>query len=276
MTTYAIGDLQGCLTPLQKLLDKVHFNPDKDVLWFVGDLVNRGPESLETLRFVKSLGSSAISVLGNHDLHLLAVMHGIRKASGKDTIQEILKAPDRDELEDWLRGLPLLHHDASLGFTMVHAGIHPHWDLPYAKAMATEVETVLRSDDYVDFLHRMYGNKPSKWSRKLGQHRRRRFTVNVFTRMRYCTNDGELEFSFNGPPNKAPKQLMPWYNVPKRRPLKHRILFGHWSSHPAFAVSNVIPLDRGCVWGGTLAALALETEVTTTVPGQQFTDEADQ
>ena len=267
MTTFAIGDLQGCLDPLQRLLDKVHFEPSSDTLWFVGDLINRGPQSLETLRFVKSLGNSAISVLGNHDLHLLAVANGLRRTGGKDTLDDILAASDLEELIDWVRHLPLLHHSEDLDITLVHAGIYPKWDLAKAREMATEVEKALRSPKYVEFLQRMYGNKPAKWSNKLGKHRRRRFAVNAFTRMRMCTRDAELDLSYTCPPAKAPKDLVPWYAVPNRKTIEGRILFGHWSSHPAFAVSNVIPLDRGAVWGGSLAALALETGVTTTVDG---------
>lgn len=265
MTTFAIGDLHGCLDPLKLLLDKVHFEPGRDKLWFVGDLINRGPQSLETLRFVKALGDDAVCVLGNHDLHLLAVVHGIRRAGGRDTLDDILDADDLDDLINWLRHLPLLHHSNELDITMVHAGIHPKWDLALAQAMAAEVEQALRSPNYVDFLERMYGNKPTKWSTKLGKHRRRRFAVNAFTRMRLCTRKGELDFSHTCAPSKAPKDLMPWYNVPARKPIAGRIVFGHWSSHPAFAVSNVVPLDRGAVWGGSLAALALETGVTTTI-----------
>lgn len=265
MTTFVIGDLHGCLTPLERLLDKIHFTPGTDKLWFVGDLINRGPQSLETLRFVKSLGNDAISVLGNHDLHLLAVINGIRKTGGRDTLDDILKADDLAELTHWLRHLPLLHHSAKLNVTMVHAGIHPKWNLALAKTMASEVEKALRSDKYADFLTLMYGNKPTKWSAKLGKHRRRRFAVNAFTRMRLCTRKGELDLTYTCAPAKAPKNLMPWYDVPNRKPIEGRILFGHWSSHPAFAVSNVVPLDRGAVWGGSLAALALETGVTTTV-----------
>lgn len=265
MTTFVIGDLHGCLAPLKRLLDKVNYEPATDKLWFVGDLVNRGPESLETLRFIKALGDNAVCVLGNHDLHLLAVINGIRATGGRDTIDDILTADDLDELTHWLRHLPLLHHSAELNVTMVHAGIHPKWDLKLAKAMAAEVEKALRSDKYIEFLQKMYGNKPTKWSRKLGKHRRRRFAINAFTRMRFCTRKGELDLSHTCPPAKAPKHLVPWYEVPNRKPIKGRILFGHWSSHPAFAVSNVVPLDRGAVWGGSLGALALETGVTTTV-----------
>jgi len=226
MTTYVIGDLHGCLTPLQRLLDKVQFDPATDEAWFVGDLVNRGPQSLETLRFVRSLGSRAICVLGNHDLHLLAVIHGIRRTGGRDTLDDILRADDLPELTDWLR-------------------------------------------NRVDFLQRMYGNKPTKWSRKLGNHRRRRFAINAFTRMRFCTKKGELDLSETCPPHKAAKSLVPWYAVPNRKTIEGRILFGHWSSHPGFAVSNVVPLDRGAVWGGSLEALALETGVTTNVDNAQ-------
>lgn len=265
MTTFAIGDLHGCLDPLKRLLDKVHFQPGTDKLWFVGDLVNRGPLSLETLRYVKALGDDAVSVLGNHDLHLLAVINGIRKTGGRDTLDDILVADDLTELTHWLRHLPLLHHSEDLNITMVHAGIHPKWNLALAQSMAAEVEKALRSDKYVEFLERMYGNKPAKWSNKLGKHRRRRFAVNAFTRMRLCTRKGELDFSHTCPPSKAPKELIPWYAVPGRKSIEGRILFGHWSAHPAFAVSNVVPLDRGAVWGGTLAALALETGVTTTI-----------
>lgn len=265
MTTFVIGDLHGCLSPLQRLLDKVQFEPGTDKLWFVGDLVNRGPQSLETLRFVRSLGADAICVLGNHDLHLLAVIHGIRSPGGKDTLDDILHADDVHELTDWLRHLPLLHHSEALNVTMVHAGIHPGWDFALAKTLAAEVEKALRSDKYVAHLERMYGNKPTKWSDELGKHHRRRFALNTFTRMRFCTKKGELDFSETCPPHKAPQHLLPWYAVPNRKPIEGRILFGHWSAHPAFAVSNVIPLDRGAVWGGSLAALALESGVTTTV-----------
>lgn len=265
MTTFVIGDLHGCLTPLERLLDKVNFASGEDKLWFVGDLINRGPQSLATLRFIKSLGDDAICVLGNHDLHLLAVIHGIRGTGGKDTIDEILEASDLEELTDWLRHRKMLHHCPNLDVTMVHAGIHPKWDLDLAMTLAKELEKALRSDKYVEFLQRMYGNKPANWSKKLGKHRRRRFAINAFTRMRFCTRDAELDFTCTSPPAKAPKPLLPWYAVPNRKAIPGRILFGHWSAHPGFAVSNVVPLDRGAVWGGSLCALALETGVTTTV-----------
>ena len=258
MTTYAIGDLQGCLTPLRRLLDHLAFDPAADTLWFVGDLVNRGPESLETLRFIHALGDSAISVLGNHDLHLLAVAHGHRKHGSKDTLQEILDAPDRDELCHWLASRPLLHVDKTLGHTLVHAGIHPSWSLKRAQKLSAELHVVL-THELADFLSYMYGNTPVKWSKDLSTRKRRRFAINAFTRMRYCRSDGSLDFDFNGPPAMAPKSLFPWYALPGRKSLATTIVFGHWSSHPGICRPSVIPTDRGCVWGGDLVAYAIET-----------------
>lgn len=258
MTTYVIGDLQGCLSPLKRLLDKLSFDPAKDTLWFVGDLVNRGPESLATLRYVRSLGDSAITVLGNHDLHLLAVVHGIRHNSGKDTLQDILNAPDRDELCQWLSRRPILHTDKQLGYTLVHAGIHPQWSLKLAHKLADELTFTFRYE-LADFLGYMYGNSPAGWSKELSGQKRRRFAVNVFTRMRYCHANGDLSFDFNGAPANAPAHLYPWYAVPNRKTLKHRVVFGHWSSHPAMSHDEVIPTDRGCVWGGCLTAFAIDT-----------------
>ena len=265
MTTYVIGDLQGCLTPLQRLLDKINFDPVCDCLWFVGDLVNRGSESLQSLRFVKSLGTSAITVLGNHDLHLLAVIHGIRQPSKKDTLQQILRAHDCHELGDWLRRLPLLHHDAATGYTMVHAGIHPHWDLAEAQHQANDLQHVLAAKHYVEFLSVMYGNQPANCSPNLSTTDRRRLAINVFTRMRMCYANGTLDFDYNGSPAKAPAHLQPWYQIAGRKSRSLKIVFGHWSSHPAIAQQNVIPLDRGCVWGGSMAAFALQSTSTVTI-----------
>lgn len=258
MTTYVIGDLQGCLTPLRQLLDKLAFDPASDRLWFVGDLVNRGPESLQTLRFVRDLGDSAITVLGNHDLHLLAVVHGVRKSSGKDTLDDIVKAPDRDELCHWLAARPLLHIDRELNHVLVHAGIHPHWSLKRARKLNDELQQVL-THDLAEFLGYMYGNTPANWSKQLPEQERRRFAINAFTRMRYCHADGSLDFDYNGPPAKAAAPLQPWYQVARRKPLKKTIVFGHWSSHPAICREGIIPTDRGCVWGGDLTAYAIET-----------------
>jgi bis(5'-nucleosyl)-tetraphosphatase (symmetrical) len=261
MTTYVIGDLQGCLTPLKRLLDQLRYEPSQDSLWFVGDLINRGPESLETLRYVKSLGKNAITVLGNHDLHLLAVVHGIRKSSPKDTLEEIVNAPDCDELCHWLSKRPLLHTDKKLAHTLVHAGIHPKWSLKRAHKLSREVHHALK-DDLQGFLATMYGNTPARWDKNLSSTKRKRFAINAFTRMRYCYEDGELNFDFNGPPSAAPKKLYPWYSVPNRRVLDTHIVFGHWSSHPAICKSGIIPTDRGCVWGGSLAAYAIESRTS--------------
>ncbi len=261
MTTYAIGDLHGCLTPLKRLLDHLGFEPAQDTLWFVGDLINRGPESLETLRYVKALGKNAITVLGNHDLHLLAVVHGIRQASPKDTLDEIVNAPDRDELCHGLARRPLLHTNNKLGHTLVHAGIHPQWSLKRAHNMSREIHHNLKSD-LQGFLTTMYGNTPSCWDENLTSTQRQRFAVNTFTRMRYCYADGTLNFDFNGAPSAAPEKLYPWYAVPNRKSLDTQIVFGHWSSHPAMCKPGVIPTDRGCVWGGNLVAYAIESRTS--------------
>ncbi|MGQ7843890.1 symmetrical bis(5'-nucleosyl)-tetraphosphatase [Granulosicoccus sp. 3-233] len=267
MTTYAIGDLHGCLTPLQYLLDKLAFDPGRDRLWFVGDIINRGPESLETLRFVRNLGDSAITVLGNHDLHLLAVVHGYRKPSARDTLEEILQAPDRDELCHWLAARPLLHVDTRLDHVLVHAGIHPRWSLKRAGKLNRELQQEL-TENLPDFLSRMYGNTPARWSKDLGREDRQRFAINAFTRMRYCHPDGSLDFDFNGPPAQAPATLQPWHRIANRKPLDKTIIFGHWSSHPAICRAGVIPTDRGCVWGGDLVAYAIETGSSHWVTGQ--------
>lgn len=264
MTTYVIGDLQGCLEPLKRLLDKLQFDRSKDRLWFVGDLINRGPKSLQTLRYVKELGDSAVCVLGNHDLHLLAVVHGYRKASGKDTLKRILNAPDRDELCHWLANRPLLYSDEKLAHTMVHAGIHPHWSLKQAQKQSRRLHKAL-TQNLDETLRHMYGNTPVYWNKKADDHHRNRFCINVFTRMRYCQLDGALSFDFNGSPGAAPAHLRPWYALPDRKPLNTRIVFGHWSSHPGIGPDFVVPTDRGCVWGGCLSAYAIESNTTTYV-----------
>lgn len=259
MTTYAIGDLQGCLDPLKKLLDKIQFDSAKDTLWFAGDLINRGPQSLETLRFVRDLGELAITVLGNHDLHLLAVKAGTRKPSAKDTLKDILEAPDTQELCDWLRRLPLLHHNPELGLTLVHAGLHPAWDLHTATMLAREVERQLAADDYLEFLTHMYGNSPDNWLPELQGYDRLRFAINCFTRMRYVYRSGKLDFSCNGPPQDAPEDLIPWFNATNRQNGDLSIVFGHWSSLGVINKLRIHALDTGCVWGGCLSAMALET-----------------
>lgn len=260
MATYAIGDIQGCHDDLMRLLDRVGFDPSQDRLWFAGDLVNRGPESLAVLRFVKGLGRHAVSVLGNHDLHLLAVAAGTAKLRKSDTLDEILAAPDRDELLDWLQHRPLLHHDDSLGYTLVHAGLPPQWDLEQAQACAGELQAVLQGPGFLDFFRDMYGDEPSRWHVSLTGMDRLRFIVNCFTRLRFVGPQGELELKTKGAPGSQPHGYLPWYQVPGRKNGGLRILFGHWSTVGEIqAAHNALGLDTGCVWGGRLTALRLDS-----------------
>lgn len=257
MAVYAVGDLQGCLQSLEKLLEALRFDPVADRLWMVGDLVNRGPQSLETLRFVRSLETSAICVLGNHDLHLLAIGAGVTRPRRGDTLEAVLTAPDAPELLDWLRFRPLLHHDASLGWTMVHAGLPPQWDLDCAMACAAEVEVKLRTEPERLF-HAMYGDLPDLWSEELMGSARQRFIINAFTRMRYVDSKGRLDHDCKTSPDQAPDNLIPWFRSPSRRTQTARILFGHWSTLGLINETNLIALDTGCVWGGTLSAVQLD------------------
>jgi len=259
MAVYAIGDIQGCFDELQALLEIIHFSPQHDHLWFAGDLVNRGPKSLETLRFIKGLGKRAVSVLGNHDLHLIAAAHGHPIASDDHTLDAILNAPDRDELINWLRQQPLLHHDAALGYTMIHAGLPPQWDLKLARQCAQEVETMLRSDNVVDFIEHMYGNKPCRWSDELSGWKRMRFTVNCLTRLRFCDGNGRLKLKYKGPPGSQPAEFHPWFELAERKSSDLNIVFGHWSTLGKRDDPGVFPLDTACLWGGELTALRLDT-----------------
>lgn len=260
MATYAVGDIQGCLSHLKTLLEKVAFSSE-DKLWLAGDLVNRGPESLETLRFIRSLGESAFVVLGNHDLHLLACYFGSRTPGKKDTFREILEAPDLDELMHWLRYQPLLYRDAGLGYTMVHAGIPPNWSLEFAQARAKEVEASLRSSEPSGFFENMYGNKPATWSDELSGYVRLRTITNYFTRMRFCTADGKLEFDSKCGPNTPPRGFLPWYSHQNHKCKNENILFGHWAAMLGKSGSeHFIGLDTGCVWGGELTAIQLENK----------------
>ncbi|MGE3480098.1 MAG: symmetrical bis(5'-nucleosyl)-tetraphosphatase [Gammaproteobacteria bacterium] len=260
MAVYAIGDVQGCQRELMTLLSLLEFNPDTDRLWFVGDLVNRGPDSLEVLRFVKSLGDRAVTVLGNHDLHLLAIATGTRKPGPGDTFDDILAAPDRDALIDWLRRLPLLHHDAALGYTMIHAGLPPQWDLALAADRAAEVEAVLRSDDHVAFLRDMYGGKPDLWSESLRGTDRLRFILNCYTRLRFCDAEGRIHLKEKGSPFERDDDLRPWFESPGRASADLNLVFGHWSTLGRYHAPGVCALDSGCVWGGALTALRLDGE----------------
>ncbi|MEJ2310144.1 MAG: symmetrical bis(5'-nucleosyl)-tetraphosphatase [Gammaproteobacteria bacterium] len=259
MATYAIGDVQGCYDELLALLDLVGFDEAADSLWFVGDLVNRGPKSLEVLRFVKSLGDRAVTVLGNHDLHLLAVAEGVKSVKKQSSLQAVLDASDRDELLDWLRHRKLMHHDRRLGFSMVHAGVAPQWDLAMALEMAASVEAVLQNSPACKaFLANMYGDKPDTWSDSLQDFDRLRFITNAFTRLRYCTKKGRLSMRAKGPLGSQPARYWPWFMIPGRQTANTRIVFGHWSTLGYMAGVNVWALDTGCLWGGHLTALRLE------------------
>jgi bis(5'-nucleosyl)-tetraphosphatase (symmetrical) len=256
MAIYIVGDIQGCYLELRLLLDKIQFDAPKDKLWLVGDLVNRGPGSLDVLRLVKSLGDSAITVLGNHDLHLLAVAAGVAQLHRSDTLDEILAAPDRDELLTWLRQQRLMYVEGNN--VMVHAGLLPQWSIKQAAKLAREVETVLRGDDYIKFLEHMYGNTPNSWDDELSGYKRLRVITNAFTRLRICTPEGEMEYKFKGEVEKMPAGYVPWFDVPKRTSQDATVFFGHWSALGLKVTPNVIALDTGCLWGGTLTAMRLE------------------
>lgn len=260
MAVYAIGDVQGCYAPLQKLLARLRFDPAQDYLWFTGDLVNRGPQSLEVLRFVQGLGERAVCVLGNHDLHLLAVATGAAKSKKLDTLDEILRAPDRGELLHWLRACPLLHHDAALGYTLIHAGLLPPWDFAQAQRLAREAESMLRGDQYQEFFHHMYGDLPDHWNENLHGFDRLRVIVNAFTRLRYCDLDGNMDLRPKGPLGSQPADLLPWFQIPGRRSRELKIVFGHWSALGLWRGEGVIGLDSGCLWGRSLSAARLDVE----------------
>lgn len=255
MATFAIGDIQGCYSSLRRLLDKCRFDPARDRLWLVGDLVNRGPHSLAVLRFVKSLGARAITILGNHDLHLLVVAAGHVKPHHGDTLAAILRASDRDELLDWLRHRKMMH--AGAGYAMVHAGLLPQWSIPKALGLAREVETALQSDGCDEFLRHLYGNRPDRWRDDLTGIARLRVITNVMTRLRICTVDGRMEFAHKGKPVCLPMGFMPWYSLPRRRSRGTPVIFGHWAALGLYTGSNVFALDTGCVWGHALSALRL-------------------
>ncbi len=256
MATYVIGDLQGCFEPLQRLLAHIRFDPSRDRLWFVGDLVNRGPASLATLRFVRDLGDRAVVTLGNHDLHLLVVAEGFAKRHPDDTLGEILAAPDRDELVDWLRTRPLMHVEGDVA--MVHAGLLPQWTIAQAAALAGEAEAVLAGSDHREFFRHMYGNKPDRWDDTLDGWDRLRVVINAFTRMRICTAAGVMEFKHKGELADIPDGYMPWFDVPGRASLGTTVVFGHWSALGCRTGDGYVSLDSGCLWGRALTALRLE------------------
>lgn len=257
MPIYAIGDIQGCAEELWRLLDRLRFDPAGDRLWFVGDLVNRGPDSLEVLRLVHSLDPWSVVVLGNHDLHLLALASGNSKHSKKSNLGAVLEAPDREELLHWLRHRPLMHHDGSYGFSLVHAGLPPQWTLEEALDYARELEGALRGSTYREFLAAMYGDKPARWSPELSGMERLRFITNCLTRLRYCTVDGMPVLKEKRGLDARPQELIPWFQCPGRKTWGDRIIFGHWSSLGYWARDDVWGIDGGCLWGGHLIALRL-------------------
>ncbi len=258
MAIYAIGDVQGCFDELERLLDKISFDESKDKLWFVGDLVNRGTKSLETLRFIKNLGSIAITVLGNHDIHLLVVSNFPERIKQKDTFQSILNAPDSDELIDWLRQKPLFHYDETLKIGLLHAGLPPQWDLKQTQKMARLAENALQADDYQNMLAMLYSNQPHLWSEKLEGIEQLRFIFNCFTRMRFCDETGRLDFENNGELGSQPAHLIPWFQIKNRKTANVKLIFGHWAALGFYAGNNCFGIDTGCVWGRELTALRLD------------------
>lgn len=265
MATYAIGDVQGCYDELRALLDKFAFDPDRDRLWLVGDLVNRGPASLEVLRFVRALGDSAITVLGNHDLYLLKLLYSERpQRKRRDTLQAVLDAPDRAVLTDWLRSRPLLHVAAP--YAMVHAGLLPCWTLAQAQQLAREIEAVLQGPGAAGFLADLWGDSPGPWSDKLTGIERQRFIVNAMTRMRFCNEAGRMDFEVKGSAAKPPRGHRPWFEHAEVAWQGTRVIFGHWSALGLHVSARVFALDTGCVWGRTLTGVCLEDERIDQVP----------
>ena len=257
MSTYAIGDIQGCYDSLQRLLDHCAFDPASDRLWLVGDLVNRGPHSLATLRLIKSLGPAALTVLGNHDLYLLMVAEGGAKYRGKDdTIQDILDAPDCAELLAWLRQQALCHTEGN--YCLVHAGLLPEWTAARARELAREVEAALQGPDYRQFILNLWGSEPAGWSDELTGWPRLRVIVNAMTRMRFCTPDGIMEFKVKGKLAHAPAGHIPWFDLPDRQSANSVLVTGHWSALGLKIMPNLLALDSGCLWGGHLTAVRLE------------------
>lgn len=274
MPTYAVGDIQGCRDSLSRLLDHIRFDPAADRLWLVGDLVNRGPDSLGTLRLIRGLGEAAVCVLGNHDLHLLARAEGFGRPHKGDTLDAIFHAPDRDELLHWLRHRRLAWREN--GWLLVHAGVLPGWTAETAMACAAEAEAALQSSDYRVFFERMYGNTPVAWSASLEGIERLRVIVNALTRLRYCTAAGEMEFHHKGAPGSQPAPWLPWFDVPGRASADHTCIIGHWSTLGLVNRPDLVALDTGCLWGGALTAMRLEDRQTFPLacpqarrPGQQ-------
>lgn len=258
MTLYAVGDLQGCAAAFDALLERLDFARGADRLWLVGDLVNRGPDSLRVLRRVVELGDRVTAVLGNHDLHLLATVAGLRTSDRSDTFGDVLGAPDRDELVDWLRTRPLLHHDTANARVLVHAGIPPTWAVEQAREQAAEIEARLGGRGWQRALRDVYGPAPSQWSRKLDSRERARYALGALTRMRYCDRHGRPDFECSGPPGTQPAGLVPWFDWPDRAARGTHIVFGHWASLGLLRRADVTAVDTGCVWGGSLTAVPVD------------------
>jgi bis(5'-nucleosyl)-tetraphosphatase (symmetrical) len=253
---FLIGDVQGCCDAFERLLAQIGFSPSRDHVWLLGDLVNRGPQSMACLRRLQAFDGSASCLLGNHDLHLLAVADGAQRVKRQDTLDEILGAPDREALLDWLRCQRLAARDD--GWLLVHAGVPPQWDVPQTLALAAEVESALRGPGRAEFMQALYGNRPSSWDPALRGNDRLRFIVNALTRLRFCTADGQLEFETKEGAGSAPKGFLPWFDVPDRHTAGSKIAFGHWSTLGLFDRNDVLCLDSGCVWGGALSAARID------------------
>jgi bis(5'-nucleosyl)-tetraphosphatase (symmetrical) len=286
MATYAIGDVQGCFASLMALLDAIRFNRRRDAVWFTGDLVNRGPDSLGVLRFVADLGPRAVCVLGNHDLHLLAVAHGQRKLRPKDTLRDILEAPDRDALLGWLRHRPLLHHDTvnhadhqsrrdhgslcdTRRVSLIHAGLPPQWTLAEAQHHARTVEAGLQGPDFTARLAEITHKTCRQWTTPGAENAQRCYTANCLTLLRYCSAEGVLDLEHKGPPGTQPQPYLPWFAVPHRAHAGQNIVFGHWASLGGYDAPGMYGLDTACVWGGRLTAMCLETKRRTSVACQE-------
>jgi bis(5'-nucleosyl)-tetraphosphatase (symmetrical) len=267
MAIFAIGDLQGCYGQFRELLDLIGFDRTKDRLWLVGDIVNRGPDSLRILRFVKGLTDAVTIVLGNHDLHLLMVAEGCSSLSRNDTIQDILSAPDREELLHWLRQQKLLHLDGN--YVMVHAGLLPSWSIAQASELASTVEAMIRGEEFHEFCAQMYGDQPDHWDDDLSGYARLRVIINAMTRMRVCTPDGKMDFKFKGMLKDIPQGYLPWFDVPNRASREKTIIFGHWSALGLQLRDNLIALDTGCLWGGALSAIRLDDRKVFQVPCEE-------
>lgn len=269
---YVIGDVQGCYDTLMRLLEQLQFDPIRDQIWFAGDIVNRGPKSLEVMRFILSNPLSVRSVLGNHDLHLLATAMAQEPVKPKDTLQAILNAPDLAEIIDWLRQQPLLHYDAKSGFYLLHAGLPPQWSMAEAALYSAEVEAYLRGNQCKEFLSNMYGNQPDQWDESLTGWPRLRFITNCFTRLRVCSREGKINFSYKKGLNEMPDSMLPWFDVPRRKSQSAKIIFGHWaalySDWKNFTHrTDIFPIDTGCVWGNCLTAFCLEHHKYVSVDG---------